>query len=144
VSDADRYLADLRRALPRGQRRRILTELRGHLTDGIAAEVARGVEPDEAERLTIDRLGSPEQLASQFASTGRRMSIAMVAALGATVFVVVLAAVVSFASTRHAPTGSTTIARNAAPAPLDSRRRMLVAQLELLRRNLVLATRHRP
>ena len=150
MSDAGRYLSDLRRALPRGQRRRILTEIRSHLTDGIAAEVARGVDPDEAERLTIERLGPPEQLASQFASTGRRISTARLAALGATVFIVVLAAVFGFAQTRHAPNGSTTVERNAAPAalshvgrPLYDRRRILVAELEQLRRNLALKARHR-
>jgi hypothetical protein len=89
VTASKRYLKDLRRALPRGLRRRVVAELRQHLRDGIAAEIAGGLGHDEAERLTIERLGPPERVAAQFASDAPapRGHVVLVAA------VVVLAAI---------------------------------------------------
>jgi hypothetical protein len=102
VSAAEQYLEKLRQALPRLQRRRIVAEIRNHMADDVAAEVARGVDPAEAERLTIERLGPPEELASQFSTSGRRLSTPAFAALAATSLVVVLGAVFGLSHTRHA------------------------------------------
>jgi hypothetical protein len=66
MTDSDRYLRELRSLLPRHRRRRIIVELRSHLDEGVAAEMAQGVEREEAERRTIARLGSPHRLAAQF------------------------------------------------------------------------------
>ncbi len=66
MTDSDRYLRELRSLLPRHRRRRIIAELRNHLDDGIAAEMAQGIDREEAERRTIARLGPPHRLAAQF------------------------------------------------------------------------------
>jgi hypothetical protein len=65
VSGADAYLRELRRALPLGCRRRFVAEMREHFESAVAAEAQNGVERDEAERLTIERLGPARELADQ-------------------------------------------------------------------------------
>ena len=129
MTESKRYLRALRNTLPRSLRRRVVAELRSHLAEGIAAERARGLDREEAERVTIARLGSPEQLAAQFSAdagqpVARRAAPASrrtVTALAGLAVVAVVAAVAGLAvtHTRHHPSGST-IQRTAATATLPS------------------------
>lgn len=129
MTESKRYLRALRNTLPRSRRRRVVAEIRSHLREGIAAERARGLDRDEAERVTIARLGSPEQLAAQFAADAGQPAARFTApASGRTVTVLtglaalaVVAAVAGLAvtHTRHHPSGST-IQRTAATATLPS------------------------
>jgi hypothetical protein len=57
MSDAERYLRELRRALPFGCRRRFVAEMREHF--------ASAADSGEPERLAIERLGPAEALAEQ-------------------------------------------------------------------------------
>jgi hypothetical protein len=117
MTESKRYLRALRNTLPRSLRRRVVAELRSHLAEGIAAERARGLDREEAERVTIARLGSPEQLAAQFSAdagqpVARRAAPASrrtVTALAGLAAVAVVAAVAGLAvtHTRHHPSGST-------------------------------------
>jgi hypothetical protein len=100
VTESTRYLKELRRALPLRLRRRVVAELRQHLRDGIAAEVAGGLGRDEAERLTIERLGPPERVAAQFASDAPAPRARAVLVAAVAVLVIVTGAVVTH--TRHA------------------------------------------
>jgi len=132
MTESKRYLRALRNTLPRSLRRRVVAELRSHLAEGIAAERARGLDREEAERVTIARLGSPEQLAAQFsadagqplarraAPASRRTATALTGLAGLAV-VAVVAAVAGLAvtHTRHHPSGSTS-QRTAATATLPS------------------------
>jgi len=129
MTESKRYLRALRNTLPRSLRRRVVAELRSHLAEGIAAERARGLDREEAERVTIARLGSPEQLAAQFSAdagqpVARRAAPASrrtVTALAGLAVVAVVAAVAGLAvtHTRHHPSGSTS-QRTAATATLPS------------------------
>jgi hypothetical protein len=115
VTQSERYLEELRRVLPWSRRRRILAELRGHLADGISAEMAHGADRAEAERITIARLGTVEGLAAQFAADeaaksplrGRRTF----AAAAAVLFVAVVAAAAVVTHTRQARPEARTAAR---------------------------------
>lgn len=64
-----RYLVELEAALPRVPllRRRFLREAEDHLAETVAALVAAGVDPAEAERAACARFGAPAQVASGFA-----------------------------------------------------------------------------
>jgi len=129
MTESKRYLRALRNTLPRSLRRRVVAELRSHLAEGIAAERARGLDREEAERVTIARLGSPEQLAAQFSAdagqpVARRAAPASrrtATALAGLAVVAVVAAVAGLAvtHTRHHPSGSTS-QRTAATATLPS------------------------
>ena len=129
MTESKRYLRALRKTLPRSLQRRVVAELRSHLAEGIAAERARGLDREEAERVTIARLGSPEQLAAQFSAdagqpVARRAAPASrrtVTALAGLAVVAVVAAVAGLAvtHTRHHPSGSTS-QRTAATATLPS------------------------
>ena len=103
MTESKRYVKELRRALPLRLRRRVVAELRQHLRDGIAAEVAGGLAHDEAERLTIERLGPPERVAAQFATDAPapRARVVLVAAV-AVLVVVALAAGAVVTHTQHA------------------------------------------
>jgi hypothetical protein len=65
VTVSETYLRELRRALPVGCRRRLISEVREHFVSAVEAEAEHGVSRAEAERLTIDRLGPAEALADQ-------------------------------------------------------------------------------
>lgn len=117
MSGADAYLRELRRALPLGCRRRFVAEMREHFESAVAAEAQNGVEKDEAERLTIERLGPARELADQLLADLRsgalgpaaRVSAALTAtriALAAALLIAVVAAVavVSVRSSSKAPT----------------------------------------
>ncbi|HUR73059.1 MAG TPA: permease prefix domain 1-containing protein, partial [Sporichthya sp.] len=43
-----------------GPGRRVLTEVEGHLEDGVTDGVARGLSPEAAEAETLARLGTPD------------------------------------------------------------------------------------
>ena len=103
MNESRRYLRSLRRALPRGQRRRVTAEIRAHLRDGIAAGTAGGLDRGEAERMVIERLGSPERLAAQFPTTeDRPMKPYWIAGGAVAAAVAAAVAVVSVTHTHHA------------------------------------------
>lgn len=117
MSAAETYLRELRRALPVGCRRRFVAEMREHFESAVAAEAKHGRDRDEAERLTIERLGPAHELADQLLADLRsgalgpaaRLSAALTAtriALGAAFVIAVVAAVavVSVRSSSKAPT----------------------------------------
>lgn len=65
MTASEAYLRELRRALPVGCRRRLIREVREHFVSAVAAEAEHGLSKDEAERLTIARLGPAQALADQ-------------------------------------------------------------------------------
>jgi hypothetical protein len=74
----DGYLRDLKRELRvRGRaRRRILTEVRAHLLEAIAAESSRGVEEGLAAQRAVARFGLVPETAHQFNGVaGRRGAV---------------------------------------------------------------------
>ena len=66
------YLDELSLQLRRDRRRRILAEVRAHLLDATAAELALGGDPDQAAALAIERFGPPVRVARQFNAVRRR------------------------------------------------------------------------
>lgn len=75
MNDAERYLHDLRRALPIGCRRRFVAEMREHFASAAAA--------GEEEHLTIERLGPAGALADQLLTDMRRGDLGPAARLSA-------------------------------------------------------------
>lgn len=121
MNAAETYLRELRRVLPVGCRRRFVAEMREHFESAVAAEAEHGMDRDEAERLTIERLGPAPQLADQLLADLRsgalgpaaRLSAALTAtriALGAALLIAVVAAVaiVSAHSSSKTPTAERT------------------------------------
>lgn len=142
MSESDRYLDELRRALPRGRRRRVVAEIRSHLSEGIAAETANGLDPDEAERVTIERLGPAEQLAAQFTST-RRVGTRTFAALAAGALAIVVVGVLGVVHTQRAPSRPQ-VARltTAPPARVYAVGRIKLAQNATLRGQIQIVAMH--
>jgi hypothetical protein len=68
------YLAELADQLRPRRRRRILTEVRAHLLEAVAADVGRGIDPERAARSAVERFGSPERVATQFNAVRRHPS----------------------------------------------------------------------
>lgn len=102
-----------------------MPELRAHVADGIAAETAQGLDRDEAERLTIERLGPADRVAAQFAADApRSYRRAAIVVAGATLLVV--AAGVGVTHTNRATTADTTDGTVVRTAPA------VVAELHLL------------
>jgi len=56
-----------------GTRRRLLTEIRDHLEDAIAANVEAGMQPALAEERAVELLGSPDALVRAWAERCRRL-----------------------------------------------------------------------
>ena len=81
---SDKYLDAVERRLPFGddERAEILDELRQHLADSAAALQESGMDPIEAERAAVDRLGSAERLADEL-TKARRDTTRLLAAAGA-------------------------------------------------------------
>ena len=117
MTDAQTYLRELRHALPLGCRRRFVAEVREHFESAVAAEAEHGVDRDEAEQLTIERLGPARELADQLLADLRsgalgsaaRLSAALTAtriALAAALAITVVAsvAVVNLRSSSKSPT----------------------------------------
>jgi sensor c-di-GMP phosphodiesterase-like protein len=61
LEDVDSYLR-----IDAAHRRRVLTEIEGHLHDAIEAHIADGVQPQDALRRAIADVGSPQDVAMQF------------------------------------------------------------------------------
>jgi cell wall-associated NlpC family hydrolase len=130
VSSAEEYLDQLRQALPLGYRRRLTAEVREHFASAVAAETERGLQVDEAVRLTIERLGPPRALAEELRRDLRsgalgavqRLAAAVTTARGAVVATsvvvafVVAAGLVSVRSSSGGPTLRQAAARNALSA----------------------------
>ena len=71
-SAVDAYLDDLARRLPRGvDRERVLDEVRDHLLDAIACEMAHGTDENTAARQALKRFGSAQQVARGFGARPR-------------------------------------------------------------------------
>ena len=66
------YVEELSPQLRRDRRRRILAEVRAHLLDAAAAELALGGDADRAAALAIERFGPPGRVARQFNAVRRR------------------------------------------------------------------------
>jgi hypothetical protein len=63
----DAYLEELARRLPRGvDRERVLDEVRDHLLDAIACEMAHGTNESTATRRALTRFGSAREIARGF------------------------------------------------------------------------------
>lgn len=114
MSDAEAYLQELRRALPLGCRRRLVSEVREHFASAVAAEAEKGVARPDAERLTVERLGPAQALADQLLSDLRsgalgrrgRLAVAVTPRRLAAVCLVIAAAAVAgavFAGKRSSP-----------------------------------------
>jgi len=71
---SDHYLRDVSTRLvgSRSTRRRLLTEIRNHLEDAIAANLDAGMQPAVAEERAVARLGSPGALAGAWEERCRR------------------------------------------------------------------------
>jgi hypothetical protein len=84
VGPFESYLGAVERRLPfdDGERAEILDELRVHLSDSAAATQDAGVDPIEAQRTAVDRLGPPEKLAGEL-TKARRDTTRLLAAAGA-------------------------------------------------------------
>jgi hypothetical protein len=122
VTASERYLDELRRALPRRLRRSVGAEIRAHLADGIAAETANGMDRDEAERLTIDRLGPADRVAAQFAADAPRSHrLAALVVAVAVLAIAAVAAALAVTHTSHATHAPTTRAATPAPRPVAVR-----------------------
>ncbi|HEX5418221.1 MAG TPA: ClpX C4-type zinc finger protein [Chloroflexota bacterium] len=69
----DAYLDQLGQALAldADQKARILEEIRDHLLTAVEEEARQGISRADAERRAIERFGSPEAIAGQFASSRR-------------------------------------------------------------------------
>jgi hypothetical protein len=93
AAEKDFVLSELERMLrgPRRARRRLLSEIDEHLTDGIAAELAAGSEGVIAEMRVVGRFGSPAAVAAAWnahqdarrGATRRRVVLLAVVAAGA-------------------------------------------------------------
>jgi hypothetical protein len=64
----DEYLAELGRLLPRRRRRRVLAETEEHLHDAARACRREGLDHRAAERLAVERFGTPESVAREVAA----------------------------------------------------------------------------
>jgi hypothetical protein len=64
----DAYLEALRRRLPWFGRRRALAEVREHLRDSATRHEASGLEPDAAERASVQEFGDVDTIAPRFAA----------------------------------------------------------------------------
>jgi hypothetical protein len=135
VTESTRYLQELRRALPRRLRRRVVRELRQHFHDGIAAEVAGGLDRDDAERLTIERLGPPERVAAQFAADAPPARNRTRLVLSAALIVLIALAIAASAVVTHtqhakpAPAPSTAVYVSPTASPVASSLVVLVRQV---------------
>jgi hypothetical protein len=66
-SAVEAYLADLTARLPRGvDRDRVVDEVRDHLLDAVAWEMARGLDEDEAACRALKRFGPAKEIARGF------------------------------------------------------------------------------
>lgn len=125
MSGADAYLRELRRALPLGCRRRFVAEMREHFESAVAAEAQNGVERDEAERLTIERLGPAQAVADQLLADLRsgvlgpvaRLAAALTAARVALAGVLVIAVAAGVALITVRATSTSTPPRTVQRAP---------------------------
>lgn len=86
----ERFLEAVDRNLPfdESERDEILEELRGHLADCARAMQERGMDPFDADRAAVERLGSPVRLADEL-TRARRDASRLLAAAGAGVWGVV-------------------------------------------------------
>jgi len=128
MSDSTAYLHELRRALPFGCRRRFVAEVREHFESAAAAEATHGVDRQEAERLTIERLGPPRALADQLLTDLRSGALGPVARLSAALTTtrvalgapLVIAVVVGIAVTKVRSSSTPPSARTVQRAPRSS------------------------
>ena len=60
------YIAELSPQLRRSRRRRIVTEVRAHLLEAVAADLRRGGDLDGAARGAVERFGPPARVAREF------------------------------------------------------------------------------
>jgi HAAS domain-containing protein len=96
----DAWLRLLGEALrgPRRHRHRLLAELEEHLDDAVAAELAAGCEPAEAEATALRRLGAPATLATEWnADVAARRSAARLRIVAVAALVGAIAAPVALA-----------------------------------------------
>jgi len=87
TTESELFLQAVGQSLPFGDRERleILEELRQHLGDCFTASVDGGMDPAEAERAAVGRLGPPERLADEL-TRARREPRRLLAAAGAGVW----------------------------------------------------------
>jgi hypothetical protein len=145
----DAYLRELRRELRvRGRaRRRILTEVRAHLLDAIAAEGSRGVEESLAAQRAVARFGVVPETAHQFnCLAGRRgavvrralvpwiAAVALTSTASATVWAFQVAPAAPRQAAAHPGTGERCVlaARAFPPLPTNSRALPLVSQTQAI------------
>jgi hypothetical protein len=149
MSGAETYLRELRRALPIGCRRRFAAEIREHFESAVACEAEQGVERDEAERLTIERLGPARALADQLLADLRsgalgpaaRLSAALTATRVALAAVLVTAVVAGLAVTKVRSSSTSPPTRTVQRAPQSDAVRNGVTIRRLI---LTLARAQRP
>jgi hypothetical protein len=67
ASMTDRYVAAALKGVRADQRDDVAAELRGSITDAVEARLARGEDPDAAERAALVELGDPMRLAAEYA-----------------------------------------------------------------------------
>lgn len=61
------YVAAVRQALGTASAERLLAEIGEHLLESVAAELERGLAPEEAAARALERFGPPEEVARQYA-----------------------------------------------------------------------------
>jgi len=77
---------------PRRAKQRLVNELNAHIEDAVAAELANGLTPEQAETEALARIGSASELANRWStdtSTRRRTGRARVLALSLVIAAVV-------------------------------------------------------
>jgi hypothetical protein len=102
-----------------------VAEVREHFESAVAAEATHGVDREEAERLTIERLGPPRALADQLLTDLRsgalgpaaRLSAMLTATRVALVAVLVIAVVVGVAVTKVRSSSTSPSPRTVQRAP---------------------------
>jgi hypothetical protein len=70
VNQRSEWLLEFSAALhgPRRARRRLVSELSSHVDDAVAAELADGLAPQQAEAAALARIGSPRELALRWST----------------------------------------------------------------------------
>lgn len=66
TTPSDRYVWAVTRHLPEGTRSDVASELRGTIQEMIEAEIEAGLDPVEAEKKALTRLGDPDVLARRY------------------------------------------------------------------------------
>lgn len=144
----EEYLSELRAKLRVGpfRKRRILREIEGHLLDAVHEARIAGIGRQEAERLAIERFGSPRQLADRFDHGRNRFSRFRVAAVALAAIAVGAAAALGIVLGRNDSAPGAPVASKAVRAACGGEQadpeciKLVTAKLDRMRSSFVRAT----